>query len=432
MKLNFNLIQHKFTYFGEDNNYELYDIKYVFYPVYKCIVNCIFKEDEQLTQIEVFILRLIDTTKSKISTIEKITCLDKDVLNTIISELIFKAYLDNNLNLSKKAKDYLNNIKSTKMVEKEFCVIFDAISADIIELSQSDIRLEHKVDKDAIELKRNNTLRPDNNCLNNIYKDDKTLKQVIFENIQNFENNETLKLYSVKDLSKISMFYKKHLCCFYKNSINEKKIVALNIASEDIVADEGISRLFDKLLEKEDFKVKENQATKDNSNRFENYTFTLDIKDGQIIDECSHKKYFKYILENAKNDIYIQSPWIRFQVLNEYLDYIKSALSRKVNIHIKYGIENKSKRDNKAIIDKKAEEVFIELKNNYANFKTYKDNSHEKFIICDNDFIINGSFNWLSYLHNEGNERKENSTITKNKDTINKKIKDFYNKEENK
>lgn len=115
MKIDLDLIQHKFAYFGEDKNYELYDIKYVFYPVYKCVANCIFKESEELTRIETEILKILKTLKENhLANLKSITCLDKDVLNTILAELTFKGYLDEFLTLSNKAKDYLNDIKSKK------------------------------------------------------------------------------------------------------------------------------------------------------------------------------------------------------------------------------------------------------------------------------------------------------------------------------
>ncbi|MBT0882745.1 phospholipase D-like domain-containing protein [Campylobacter sp. 2018MI13] len=425
MKIDLDLIQHKFAYFGEDKNYELYDIKYVFYPVYKCVANCIFKESEELTRIESEILKILKILKENhLANLKSITCLDKDVLNTILAELTFKGYLDEFLTLSNKAKDYLNDIKSKKITEKDLCLVFDGVLGDILEVSESDIRLENKIQKDTIEIMPKNKSRPRNECLNEIFKDDKTLKQNIFESLKSFGGVLDGEIYQINELNSIGKFYQKHLCCFYKNQESEEKIIALSMQSDELKADENISRMFDELIDQNNFNVRENQASKENSEKFQKYTSSINFEEGLMIDECSHGKYLKYSLNNAKKDIYIQSPWVRAVVLKEYLNDFKNALSKGVNIHIKYGIEKRNRHD-KESIDNEGLTIFNELIQEYKNFKIYQDNSHEKILICDDDYIITGSFNWLSYKHNDGNERKESSMISKNKDSIIQKIKEF-------
>lgn len=423
MKIDLDFIQHKFAYFGEDKNYELYDIKYVFYPVYKCVASYIFKESEELTRIETEILKILKTLKENhLANLKSITCLDKDVLNTILAELTFKGYLDEFLTLSNKAKDYLNDIKSKKIIEKDLCLVFDGVLGDILEVSENDIRYENKVDKNSIELMPK--IRPRNECLNEVFKDDKTLKQIIFESLKSFDGVLDGEIYQINELNKIGKFYQKHLCCFYKNQEDGEKIIALSMQNDELKADENTSRIFDELINQNKFNVLENQASKENSEKFEKYTSSINLEEGLMIDECSHGKYLKYSLNNVKKDIYIQSPWVRAIVLKEYLNDFKNALSKGINIHIKYGIKKRSRHD-KDPIDSEGLNIFNELSKEYKNFKIYQDNSHEKFLIYDNDYIINGSFNWLSYKHNDGNERKESSVISKNKDSIIQKIKEF-------
>lgn len=40
-----------------------------------------------------------------------------------------------------------------------------------------------------------------------------------------------------------------------------------------------------------------------------------EIEDGKLIKASEHPKYFNYILENASKIIYIQSHWIKYEVL---------------------------------------------------------------------------------------------------------------------
>lgn len=420
MKIDKDLIQHKYAYFGEDKNYELYDIKEIYYPVYKGVINCSFIENEELTRIEEEILKLLQVIKENhIANILNITCIDKDVLGTILSELYYKGYVDKFLQIDNKGKKYLNGIRARKTIEEELCVLFDGILGDILEISESNILVETKTNQNAIELKPNNSARPRNEALNDEFIDDLTLKQVIFESVRNFNKNKNL--YKINEINKIGKYFKKHLACFYKNQNEEEKIIVLN---DELAIDEGLSRLFENLLELNKFKPRENKADEENKENFNNYNFGIKIEEGAIINECSHGKYLKYTLANAKKDVYIQSPWVRAVVLNEYLDDFKNALLKGVNIHIKYGIKKRNRLD-KEPIDDEGLKILDNLSSKYKNFKIYQDNSHEKILICDNDYIINGSFNWLSYKHNYGNERKESSMISKNKDSIMKKIKEF-------
>lgn len=52
---------------------------------------------------------------------------------------------------------------------------------------------------------------------------------------------------------------------------------------------------------------------------------------------------------------------------------------------------------------------------------------HSKIIICDDEYMIIGSFNWLSF-GGENSERSETSTINKNESEIQSKNKKEFKK----
>lgn len=141
-----------------------------------------------------------------------------------------------------------------------------------------------------------------------------------------------------------------------------------------------------------------------------------------------HKRYFIYVLENAKKHIYIQSPWVRDNVLNIYKKYIESALKRGVKISIKYGMKPRNRFD-KVGIDEKARAYFDGLQTKFPQlFKLKTDNNHSKILICDDEFMIIGSFNWLSFGAEKQDHKKvrgETSNINKRKDEIQKEITKF-------
>ena len=79
---------------------------------------------------------------------------------------------------------------------------------------------------------------------------------------------------------------------------------------------------------------------------------------------------------------------------------------------------------NKINIDSQSQEYFNILQKQYADlFHLKEDNDHSKIVICDEEFMILGSFNWLSFGGNadrDGESRGETSNINKNLESIRK------------
>lgn len=149
----------------------------------------------------------------------------------------------------------------------------------------------------------------------------------------------------------------------------------------------------------------------------------VEISNGKTIEVDEHKKYFIYVLENAKSHIYIQSPWINWRTLQIYKDYIKKAVQKGVKVTIKYGMKPRNRFD-KAGIDNDSKSFFGNLDKNY--FKLINTDDHSKILICDDAFMIMGSFNWLSFGGgNEKDARGETSSINMNKAEIKKQIEKF-------
>lgn len=118
---------------------------------------------------------------------------------------------------------------------------------------------------------------------------------------------------------------------------------------------------------------------------------------------------------------------MRHDTLEIYKEYIQSALEKGVKITIKYGMQKRSQKDKKEI-DEEALTYLNELKAKYPNFSLKHDYDHSKILICDEEFMIVGSFNWLSFRgESKGDEalRGETSTIIKNKESIKKQIAKF-------
>ena len=224
-------------------------------------------------------------------------------------------------------------------------------------------------------------------------------------------------------------FYKKYICLFYKSKSESEKILVIDSKLE---IDRESTKLIDKLIDTQRFEsaIKDSKGFLDNKAKFQANTpelieqkLELDFSEGATIETNGHKKYFLYTFENAKKEICIQSPWVRYEIIEQYKNSIESALERGVQITIKYGMKPRNKFD-KVGIDEKSKEYFTELQNRYADlFHLKEGNDHSKIVICDEEFMILGSFNWLSFGGNadrDGESRGEASNINKNLESIRK------------
>lgn len=155
----------------------------------------------------------------------------------------------------------------------------------------------------------------------------------------------------------------------------------------------------------EEFKVTEKKITE---------TRTLSVWETQ--------EKFAEALKTVKSKILIESPWIKRASL-KYISSIEKALKRNVEIIILYGIESNDEHH------RKAEKEMERLNSQYKNFhlihlpthfeeqKNYKmTGTHRKLIIKDNDYYIQGSFNFLSFNKEKGQRiaNEESILIPKN------------------
>lgn len=181
---------------------------------------------------------------------------------------------------------------------------------------------------------------------------------------------------------------------------------------------------------------KKNKASRENKEKFSNLTaeaiekqvnLELDLSEGATIETTQHKEYLLYALKKAKQAVYIHSPWVRHNVVKEYEKHIESALQKGIKVSIKYGLKPRN-RFEKDPIDTKSKMLFDKWDKSYPNFKATTDNNHSKILICDDEFMIIGSFNWLSFgglADKDGDTRGETSSVVKNLDSIQKEIDKF-------
>ncbi len=170
------------------------------------------------------------------------------------------------------------------------------------------------------------------------------------------------------------------------------------------------------------------------------WEIALGLSSVQPLSKVECKNYFQTALNQAEKELNILSPWIRGDVVDEFLiDKLRILLRKGVKVKILYGIgeedaerkvmkaveNNKNKHKKHVQLEKLAgkdietEKLAQHLKNElkgYPGFEIKRTNSHGKLLICDHEFCIVGSYNWLSY--NGQGERDETGSLIKDEGTI--------------
>ncbi len=112
---------------------------------------------------------------------------------------------------------------------------------------------------------------------------------------------------------------------------------------------------------------------------------------------------FEEAIKTATSKLLIESPWIKRATL-KYINILEKALKRNVIIVVLYGIDSKDEHDRRA--EKEMERLereyrnfhLIHLPTHFARKRNHKmTGTHRKLVIKDNEYYIQGSFNFLSF-----------------------------------
>ena len=435
IKPDLQLLVHKFSdYYPQ---FMMYDAREIDYPVYRTKVTYTVAKDQKLHPVVLSVLKIIKYLETLndvdvYQQLKQITQLDDKILDNILADITTKGYLKqgDSIQLSKNGLEILKNEK--EKVTELMCsyINFDGIYGSPLSDEGKFNPDDKKAREGAIEFKPYVKIRPRIESLDEEFADNKTLRQVLIENLQSEE-------YDIIDIQQVdpNKYFNKYFCLFYKDREENEKLLVIG---KDYELDSEATELFDRLSNEQKFNdnISNNciESLNENKELFEQVTSEIveekikpvekiDITEGKTIEVDEHKKYFIYILENAKQSIYIQSPWVNWRTLQLYKDYIEAAVNRGVEVTIKYGLKPRNRFD-KIGIDEESKRFFNSL--DKSSFRLIKGDDHSKIVICDNEFMIMGSFNWLSFGGgNEPNARGETSSIIKNEAEIKKQIAKF-------
>lgn len=118
----------------------------------------------------------------------------------------------------------------------------------------------------------------------------------------------------------------------------------------------------------------------------------------------------------AKERLVIVSAFLSANVIDKwFLERLEAALKRGVKVWIAYGMgkEGDHSRRRESFDWKEAEKRLKELKKRYIDLLQVVDleSTHEKILIRDHEFVVSGSFNWLSFGAERGKKYRHEDAL---------------------
>jgi phosphatidylserine/phosphatidylglycerophosphate/cardiolipin synthase-like enzyme len=115
------------------------------------------------------------------------------------------------------------------------------------------------------------------------------------------------------------------------------------------------------------------------------------------VETYEHPELIRHALRSASERIVLISPWLKSAVLDEKLlrDFA-SALERGVELYLGWGIGGDGATGRDA--DAEALQALGKLAEEHPNFHFRRlGRTHAKVLVCDRNFMVVTSFNWLSF-----------------------------------
>ncbi len=203
----------------------------------------------------------------------------------------------------------------------------------------------------------------------------------------------------------------------------------------------GVRTIKSYLATKENNKLKKKllkyQSLIDNDEIFVRYN---DINKTKILDiagAAKHRDVFLHTIDKAKNIVVIYSGWATdYSINSTFKSHLKDALLRGVDFYLGYGYVD-SKKTKQVDKEKRiqAEKSLKSLQEWSATIQSkgklyiLKFPNHKKILTCDDEYIICGSYNWLS--NNKVARNEEFSVQIFNKKYTKEKVELFVNQFEN-
>lgn len=389
-----------------------------------------------IVDIDPYIIVLLEIIKDYkgsdlLKYIHQVTKTDKDVLEYALADFIKNGFIiekNKNYIISAHGLELIKKRETRQIFQDRVDIEYDMVQNQISNIYESNSRpkLQRMDNNQDVEIQVKQLFRPDKYALDTEMPNGKSYRMVLTEKLQEFYTcRENPIEITIESIDEIEVFndktYDFYYTLFFTNRDGEKRLFAVDDKNE---IDEDASKFLNGLeaegLINLNFNRNKNKGISSEIHEKKQKCIIeilqnngVDTTKTCVIQNEVHPYYLIEAFKTAVSNIYIVSPWVRNKVLEKYKEYMESALKNGVNIYINYGISDKGKED----IDKDAQKYFNELKKKYENLHIHgNSNTHAKILICDDKWVVTGSFNWLSY--DGSDDRNESSTLLIDKNII--------------
>ncbi|MFH7830681.1 phospholipase D-like domain-containing protein [Bacillus luti] len=445
----------------------------VFIPFFKVNLEMGYLYESELNLIEDYICRCIQRNINTKAKIMHVLAFDEAIFSCAIESLLTSGYINSEsageedlFTFSKLGKELF--LKRTKIEQKLMNIewYYDGLSNEYkLEFFAHEHEHIFKRFKDISNNPDNIIITPKTLPVYDPQLHYQKLSRQVVAKIDEIEEDKKGTIHSkqIKNIENFKLltdreiYYHEYRILVYKNELGEFKLLAhdpcgLNFVDQRVterISELGTSGYFngvitgtserqsmhniltalknDAKIQLEHIQVEEELEEGENEIRESLQTLT-ELEETKVVASYimnyKIRELFLSYLKNTKECLYIISPWMNNYIINnEFKDDIINLLKRGVKIRIICGIteENSSDMDWRDVNTQKIASELVELAKPYGElFKLKIGQTHEKLLICDNKYYINGSFNFLSYsggtdkfFRNEGSTYSEDEQLIK-------------------
>lgn len=426
------------------DNYTLMGSYQLYVPLYKLEITYDYLKEIKLSLIEEYICRCIERGIKNIKEISFVLATNEDIISYYVEELNKFNYIEineNEIDFTNEAKVLYKDLVKRVLQNDNSYVYFDTLKDSYhkeIDNYHNYYFFEDIINEEgAIILEPRSNLREKQDSIDKITDMLVSTKSEI-KGIRNIDlidrkrlvyHNIILLIFEKDDKYKM-LTYDECGVNGIDNSITEKMQKLFENGSLHEIIIENI-KVKGKSLEyilknyECELNIEENEEAKESL--FEIRNIIKDSDNTKYIMNYEIRNRFLNYLQTAEESLYIISPWMNNYIIdNTFIKNIEKLLKKGVKVRIIYGISSKDKID-EDYRNKTTDTIATKMKkiaSPYGDlFKISHGQTHEKLLICDRKYYINGSFNFLSYSgENDGNFRNEGSTYSENKILIDRTI----------
>lgn len=443
------LLHEKYSSFF--SGYYLLGSSDVWIPYFKKDIEVTYLSENNLTVAEEFVGKCIQRGIHKKSDIAKILALKENFLEAVIEPLVEQGFFTSD---ESNGSIYLSNegktlfAKKIKYLNKKetFSVLFDGLNeTNKVEYLEYENKGFNRIKEAKNGILIDGRKFPVYDYMKDYQRLSKHFLSVLEMRKKNMDDElENSQIVSVKNfeyLSNKELLFRKYSMLVYADEKKELEVLVIDSVTEAIQPEFSavlktrlIEGYFNDDIDLEDAFKKHDKVINELSELASRMEEPAD-ENGQVttIKNANKLKYlmnaeirrlFLHYLETAQKSLYIISPWMNYTIVNvAFKKNLEELLKRGVTVQIIYGITdgneaNFGERDKRS---KKIADELIEIGKNYNGLlKIQNGQTHEKLLICDEKYYINGSYNFLSYdaeikgvIRNEGTTYIEDEEFTK-------------------